>query len=211
MWDAAYKTIREINLLIEGLPKYKSGFSDSDYNTVLGEAYFIRAYVYFAMVKRLGGVPKIDYVIDYPANATLEDTWTPRASEEECWDFIGQDLDLAIAGLPDKNDSGRATRYAAAALKSRAMLYAGSPSTTPSAKNTSENASAAFLPNGPLIILKRLTKPRRLWTRAVIRSTRPNGLPVIATLRPRTSLRCSSTKAAPTPRPSSPAITRRNS
>ena len=82
MWDAAYKTIREINLLIEGLPKYKSGFSDSDYNTVLGEAYFIRAYVYFAMVKRLGGVPKIDYVIDYPANATLEDTWTPRASEE---------------------------------------------------------------------------------------------------------------------------------
>ncbi|MFQ7503551.1 MAG: hypothetical protein ACLRMJ_11445 [Alistipes finegoldii] len=44
----------------------------------------------------------------------------------ECWDFIGQDLDLAIAGLPDKNDSGRATRYAAAALKSRAMLYAGS-------------------------------------------------------------------------------------
>lgn len=126
MWDAAYKTIREINLLIEGLPKYKSGFSDSDYNTVLGEAYFIRAYVYFAMVKRLGGVPKIDYVIDYPANATLEDTWTPRASEEECWDFIGQDLDLAIAGLPDKNDSGRATRYAAAALKSRAMLYAGS-------------------------------------------------------------------------------------
>lgn len=91
MWDAAYKMIREINLLIEGLPKYKSGFSDSDYNTVLGEAYFIRAYVYFAMVKRLGGVPKIDYVIDYPANATLEDTWTPRASEEECWDFIGQD------------------------------------------------------------------------------------------------------------------------
>lgn len=126
MWDAAYKTIREINLLIEGLPKYKSGFSDSDYNTVLGEAYFIRAYVYFAMVKRLGGVPKIDYVIDYPANATLEDTWTPRASEEECWDFIGQDLDAAIASLPDKNASGRATRYAAAALKSRAMLYAGS-------------------------------------------------------------------------------------
>lgn len=35
MWDAAYKMIREINLLIEGLPKYKSGFSDSDYNTVL--------------------------------------------------------------------------------------------------------------------------------------------------------------------------------
>ena len=106
MWDAAYKMIREINLLIEGLPKYKSGFSDSDYNTVLGEAYFIRAYVYFAMVKRLGGVPKIDYVIDYPANATLEDTWTPRASEEECWDFIGQDLDAAIASLPDKNASG---------------------------------------------------------------------------------------------------------
>lgn len=126
MWDSAYKAIREVNLFIQTLPNYKNGFTEQEYNTFLGEAYFIRAYFYFAMVKRLGGVPKIDYVIDYPANATLEDTWTPRASEEECWDFIGADLDLAIANLPDKNDSGRATRYAAAALKSRAMLYAGS-------------------------------------------------------------------------------------
>lgn len=126
MWDSAYQAIREINLFLETLPAYKNVFTEQEYNQFLGEAYFIRAYFYFALVKRLGGVPKLDYVIDYPANATLEDTWTPRASEEECWDFIASDLDLAIANLPDTNDSGRATRFAAAALKSRAMLYAGS-------------------------------------------------------------------------------------
>lgn len=212
MWDAAYKTIREINLLIEGLPKYKSGFSDSDYNTVLGEAYFIRAYVYFAMVKRLGGVPKIDYVIDYPANATLEDTWTPRASEEECWDFIGQDLDLAIAGLPDKNDSGRATRYAAAALKSRAMLYAGSIAKYNTVSEEYLGKRICGIPAERAVdYFEAAYKASKIVDEGGFRSTRPNGLPVIATLRPRTSLRCSSTKAAPTPRPSSPAITRRNS
>lgn len=126
MWDSAFKTVREINTFIETLPKYKSAHSDTEYKTYMGEAYFVRAFVYFAMVKRYGGVPVLDYVIDYPANATLEETWTPRNSEEECWDFIGKDLDFAITNLPDKNQKGRATRYAAAALKSRAMLFAGS-------------------------------------------------------------------------------------
>lgn len=126
MWDGAYNYIREVNTFIETLPKYQDKYSEAVYKTFMGEAYFIRAYIYFAMTKRFGGVPKIDYVIDYPANATLEDTWIPRASEEECWDFIAADLDLAIENLPKNAQDGRASKYAAAALKSRAMLYAGS-------------------------------------------------------------------------------------
>lgn len=126
MWDNAFKGIREINTFLETLPKYRSAHTEAAYNAYMGEAHFVRAYFYFALVKRFGGVPKIDYVIDYPANATLEQTWTPRNSEEECWDFIARDLDFAISALPEKADAGRATRFAAAALKSRAMLYAGS-------------------------------------------------------------------------------------
>lgn len=126
MWDRAYGAIREINTFLEALPKYRGNYSETEYNTFMGEARFVRAYFYFAMTKRYGGIPILDHVIDYPAHATLEDTWTPRNSEQECWDFIGDDLDFAIGNLPDKNDKGRANRYAAAALKSRAMLYAGS-------------------------------------------------------------------------------------
>ncbi len=126
MWDNTYKYIREVNNFLEVMPKYKESFTEAEYNAYMGEGYFVRAYCYFAMVKRFGGIPLIDHVIDYPSNATLEDTWTPRASEDECYTFIGKDLDLAIELLPETAVNGRACRYAAAALKSRAMLYAGS-------------------------------------------------------------------------------------
>ncbi len=126
MWDSAYKNIREANNFIEVMPEYQGNFTEAEYDAFLGEAYFVRAYNYFAMVKRFGGVPLIDHVIDYPSNATLEDTWVPRASEDECWAFIGEDLDRAIAALPETSATGRANKYVAAALKSRAMLYAGS-------------------------------------------------------------------------------------
>lgn len=55
-WD--YGKIRRVNYFLKNFPAYKSNFQ----NTVLadawmGEAHFIRAYCYFAMVKRYGGVP----------------------------------------------------------------------------------------------------------------------------------------------------------
>src|SRR6185312_11514523 len=49
----------------------------------------------------------------------------PRASEQAVYDFIASDLDYAYANLPATNQKGRANKYAAAALKSRAMLFAG--------------------------------------------------------------------------------------
>lgn len=125
-WDAAYSAIRTANMLLETLPEYKSAHSESDVKTFIAEAHFIRGFIYYSLVKRYGGVPKIDRVIDYPASVTIEETRIPRSAEEEIWDFIGEDLDYAIANLPLNNQKGRATKAAAAAFKSRVMLHAGS-------------------------------------------------------------------------------------
>src|SRR5690606_27466807 len=89
--------------------------------------YFARAYTYFALVKRYGGVPLVDATIDYPATVDMEGTRLFRNSEEEIWDFIAADLDKAIEMLPENSPAkGRVNKYVAAAFKSRAMLYAGS-------------------------------------------------------------------------------------
>ncbi len=125
-WDGPYSCIRTACKLLETLPQYKEKFVESDFNTYLGEAYFCRAYLYYSLVKRYGGVPLIDKVVDYPATVDYEGTKMRRASEEEIWDFIGQDLDNAYELLPDKNQKGRADKSAAAAMKSRVMLHAGS-------------------------------------------------------------------------------------
>lgn len=63
-WDAAYALIRETNYFIETLPKYADSHSATEIESLLGEAYFIRAYTYFALVKRYGGVPIVNTVID---------------------------------------------------------------------------------------------------------------------------------------------------
>lgn len=124
-WSKAYKYIRDVNIMIEALPNYKSKFTEDQYNSYLGEAYFIRAGIYFSLAKRYGGVPIVDKVIDYPASVSVEETKLARDSEEDTWDFIGEDYDRAISLLPSTSLKGRANKYAAAAIKSRAMLHAG--------------------------------------------------------------------------------------
>ncbi len=125
----SFNPVRNVDLFIEKLPQYAGNFSNkTKLNAWMGEAYFIRAYYYFAMTKRHGGVPIIKEPQDYDPN-NIDVLKIPRNTEQECYDFIAEDLDKAIGLLPEKEDilgKGRATKYAALALKARAMLYAGS-------------------------------------------------------------------------------------
>ena len=118
VWN--YKTINVVNKFIE---TYRGSTDEQILNTV-GEALFIRSFLYFEMVKRYGGVPLFSGSLD---NVTSINN---RAKEEESWDFILNSLDSAILLLPDAQkiiaeDKDRANKFTALALKSRAMLYAG--------------------------------------------------------------------------------------
>lgn len=119
-----YGDIRTVNYLIENLPKNAVNFSKTKVDQWLGEAYFCRAYFYFALVKRYGGVPIIKTVQNYPEQ-TIEELQVHRDKEADVWKFVAADLDSAYNLMPEKSPRGRANRYVAAALKSRAMLYAG--------------------------------------------------------------------------------------
>ncbi len=126
-WDDGYAEIRDINMLLEKLPNYTTNLGATESQTYLAEARFCRAFTYFALAKRYGGVPLVTTTIDYPASVDLAGTQLFRASEESIWDFIASDLDYAIENLPEASPAkGRVNKYVAAAFKSRAMLYAGS-------------------------------------------------------------------------------------
>jgi len=118
-----YNYVRYVNDLIAKVPQSK--LSEVSKNTVLGEAYFIRAYYYFTMVKRYGGVPIIKKVQNY-TGTNLAELQVPRNKEQEVYDFIASDLDSAALLLPKTNVMGHANKGAALAYKSRAMLYAAS-------------------------------------------------------------------------------------
>lgn len=126
-WDEAYSGIRDINMLLEKIPVHASALGEAEAKMYLAEARFCRAFTYFALAKRYGGVPLVATTIDYPASVDIAGTRLFRASEEAIWDFIAADLDEAIANLPEVSPvKGRVNKYVAAAFKSRAMLYAGS-------------------------------------------------------------------------------------
>ncbi len=124
-WGKAFTLLRDANYLIETLPLYEASFPEKMYNHYLGEAYFVRAFVFDAMARRFGGVPLVTKVIQYPAaQDALE---VPRASEEETWDQVLADFNRAAELLSEKSPrSGYANKYVALAFKSEAMLYAGS-------------------------------------------------------------------------------------
>ncbi|MFW5872758.1 MAG: RagB/SusD family nutrient uptake outer membrane protein, partial [bacterium] len=125
-WSDAYTTIRYINHFIKELPIQGKELSSSEIDEYLGEACFLRAYTYFALVKRYGGVPIIKEVQSFPEQ-DLEELQVPRNTEYGLYDFIAEDLDVAISKLPEISPSrGRANKYIAAAFKSRVMLFAGS-------------------------------------------------------------------------------------
>jgi len=119
-----YDDIRNVNYFLENLPANAATFSQEKVDQWLGEAYFCRAYFYFSLVKRYGGIPIIRKVQSYPGQS-IEELQVHRDKEVDVWKFIASDLDSAYLLMPETSVRGRANRYVAAALKSRAMLYAG--------------------------------------------------------------------------------------
>ena len=116
--STAYKQIRETNQFLSLQRKY-SEFSADRNKLWEAQVRFFRAFVYFQLAKRHGGVILYD---DLPVS-----TNKARSSAEETWQFIADDLDFAANNLPkewDAANKGRITKGAAYALKSRAMLYA---------------------------------------------------------------------------------------
>ena len=118
-----YNAVRNVNDFIRLLPTAK--ISETDRSSLKGEAFFIRAFYYFAMAKRYGGVPILKEVQNYTGD-NITELQVPRNTEKEVWDFIATDLDQAVLLLPETNVNGRANKYAALALKCRAMLRAAS-------------------------------------------------------------------------------------
>ena len=119
-WD--YQNIRNANEYIIGMQE--SEFEPEYVEERVAEARFLRAFMYFEMVKRYGGVPIITepQSVDTPP----EELNVPRNSEKEVYDFIATEMDAIADILPEESEPGRINKWGALAMKSRAMLYAAS-------------------------------------------------------------------------------------
>lgn len=118
IWKTCYEGINRANYLEEN--KGKLDFPGKD--NVYAQAYFLRAYYYFELVRFFGDVPLfIDRRLGVGDSKTLGRT--PKA---EVYAQIETDLRAAISSLPTTvNEPGRVTKYAAQALLGKVLLYQG--------------------------------------------------------------------------------------
>lgn len=144
IWSGKYQNIRQVNRLIakiDQVPISDDPAQATGKVRMKGEGFFLRAFFYFQLFQRYGGVPIIDKVLTIDDNLNL-----PRNTADEVVAFIVKDCDSAAHFLATSwpaVDLGRATKGAALLLKARTLLYAASLLHNPENKTEKWIAAAA--------------------------------------------------------------------
>ncbi|MDO4164465.1 MAG: RagB/SusD family nutrient uptake outer membrane protein [Bacteroides sp.] len=139
-WTACYTKIRLCNVVIDKGADY---MGTDDITASIAVARFFRAYHYFWLMQRFGGVP----LVLRSLSTESEELYAARNSRYEVMAQIIEDLDYAIDNLPDEADyDGHVTRQGAQAFKARTLLFEATwekyVGTTTDGDGTSEGAGS---------------------------------------------------------------------
>lgn len=119
-YRCAYIAVNRANAVIENVEG--KGFNQADEQRLLGEAYFLRAYNHFNIVRAFGLAPIQKSLIDQ-----LDETTASMPSDlQEVYSFLIEDLTMAIDYLEVNRVAGRADKVAAQALLAKVYLFAAS-------------------------------------------------------------------------------------
>lgn len=142
VWEEMYSGIRAVNLFLEETEgqefpeeKYNLDYQEriEQFRNYPYEARFLRAFFYFELIKRYRNVPLVTGVLTpEEAQALVQEPFDGMV------DFIVSECDAVAEALPSDyktfssaQETGRATKGAALALKARVLLYAASPLNNP--------------------------------------------------------------------------------
>ena len=126
-WETGYRAIENCNSIIEGIEAMAEGtINESNKNQYLGEAYFLRGYFYFNLVRLYGPVP-----LKLNSTKDLSDTEIQLSSIEDVYNQIDADMTKAgelMEGLEWTNISGRVTKGTVKSMHAKVLLsMAGYP------------------------------------------------------------------------------------
>ncbi|MFP7655279.1 RagB/SusD family nutrient uptake outer membrane protein [Chryseobacterium proteolyticum] len=126
LFASNYQGINRSNQALQYIPQLDKA-DPALRKRLIGEAKFLRAFMYFTLVRSFGGVPLVDHV-PVQGNENDKKMQLTRVSKEEIYAFIEKDLKDAIEALPDRTtytgtNVGRASVGAAHALLAKVYLY----------------------------------------------------------------------------------------
>lgn len=151
---AMFRCIRVCNMSISHIGSLTNA-TQEQVDDLLGQAYFVRAYAHFVLVRYFGGMPYLDKVLGG------DDEWDiPRLTVNETLNRCAEDFQTAYEYMNKAGKMRRDARpgqaghlshsemkipngCAALAMKARALLYAASPLNNIGGKNDWEKAAQA--------------------------------------------------------------------
>ncbi|MCU0421064.1 MAG: RagB/SusD family nutrient uptake outer membrane protein, partial [Cyclobacteriaceae bacterium] len=141
LWNSSYSALASINLLLERVPAInpnlfavptQPGVANRQ-QQILGEARFLRAYIYYHLTLFYGDVPLIT---EFPKSSDPQDNLVSRTPKEQVMAQVMNDLAFAETNIPWNHEGravlpedqliqskGRATKAAAKLLIARIHLY----------------------------------------------------------------------------------------
>lgn len=123
IWKGHYTGIGRINNALTFIEESKS-LTDVKKNQYIGELKFLRAYLYFNMVRFFGDVPKVTRIATSPGDAYSDAAFSTRAPKAEIYnEIILPDMLFASRNLSDNINSGRIHKYVAMGMLSKVYLY----------------------------------------------------------------------------------------
>lgn len=176
VYNSCYEGIRAANYFLENFQDYKERLaynrdtlSDKgiqyrldvkDMGYYMAEAHVLRAYYYYELIKRYGGVPLVKNTLTIDDNTNIA-----RAEVSEIVDFIISEIDQELNNLQpnwtkfDKNKDGRLTKAAALAIKQHVLMLYASPLHNPG--NDQERWKKAAAAGNEIIALNQFSLDKK--------------------------------------------------
>lgn len=130
-WADLYSKVRKANLILEGVEKYGTPDNprngrEGDLEKRVGEVHFLRAYLYYILIRQYGEVPYVDRVY-----TPSDDMHFEKSSVHDLVEKICADCDIAYSKVttydPSDTNFGRVDKGAVLGLKAMARWLAATP------------------------------------------------------------------------------------
>lgn len=133
-----FDLLRRLNLVIKNVQE-STVLSDASKKEMEASARFLRGLLYFDMTRKMGRFVPVNQVFELSDTLNMKLPLTKDAAES--YKLVIEDIDAAVAGLPESSLKGKLNKYAALAYKSRIALQAYAY--TKDAKYIDESIAAA--------------------------------------------------------------------
>jgi len=123
IWNGHYSGIAKCNQALKALES--ATVDEVTKNRWMGEVRFLRAYYYFNLVRYFGGVPAVLRVPESATDANSDPTFQTRASKEDIYNIVIDDLIFAAQNIPLRSNTGkgRINKGTAQAMLAKVYMY----------------------------------------------------------------------------------------